>query len=280
MEEIFHLAQNTLTKNGFDFSVFPHLAVDLLNSLDPRERSRLLQIFQGIGRNVTFRIYSNEHISLNVHYWPQGITNCHNHQFSGAFRIIQGRAFHIKWSFAQKDNVTDFMSLGILKLESMEMIDTNKVQPIELEMVHQLVYLDRPTFSLQLRTKDFENYAMDEFFHPGMKIKANQTQLNLYMPQISQVSSLGELFQFLENIPESIVIGVYSGTIVAHNPMLRDHFPELQEHIKKKYSDTYWFNLYLDYVEKHRIFMNKLLITHHGNNDELLKDRDVISKKI
>ena len=208
------------------------------------------------------RIFGNEHISLNIHYWPEGITNCHCHQFSGAFRLIQGRALHLKWNFQQHRLLTDFMSEGELGLVSKDIIDSNQVELIQLgsdKMIHQLIYLERPTFTLVLRSKKIDGFEMDEFFYPGMCIKT-VPNLDNFIDSFAKVKSVSDLYVLFNTAPPSLVLGVYSGALEAYLPFLRDNFLEVQLHIKAKYLGVEWFDLYLDQFMKHQKLIHKLVL--------------------
>jgi hypothetical protein len=208
------------------------------------------------------RIFSNEHISLNIHYWPEGITNCHCHQFSGAFRIVQGKALHLKWNFRQQRVLTEFMSEGELGLVSKNIIDSNQIELIQLggdKMIHQLIYLERPTFTLVLRSKKIDGFEMDEFFYPGMCIKT-VSNLDDFIDSFATIKSISDLYIFLNTAPSSLVLGVYSGALEVYFPFLRANFSEVQQHIQKRYSGAVWFDLYLVQYEKHKKLLEKLLL--------------------
>jgi hypothetical protein len=89
LNEVFNAANDYLQQHQFDYSRFPDFACHLLEALNPSEIPFLISLFNGGEQENIMRIFGNEHLALNIHYWPQGITNCHNHQFCGAFRILK-----------------------------------------------------------------------------------------------------------------------------------------------------------------------------------------------
>jgi hypothetical protein len=152
------------------------------------------------------------------------------------------------------------MSRGNLKLTSKEIIDSSMVRKIILGPTpHQLIYLERPTFTLVLRSRNIENYSMHEYFFPGLSIKGNFIHYQSYK-DIEAISSLPELFNYLEIANEAVVLGIYSGALLAYNSLLIKHYDEMKNFIEKKYSEKFWFHLYLEYLAKHKIYLEKILM--------------------
>jgi hypothetical protein len=262
LRALFDQAQAAIVSDGLDFSTFPDYAASLLKQVDQDKLNELSSLHvDGQGANI-IRLFESEDLFLNIHYWPLGITNCHCHEFYGAFRIVQGRALHLKWSFTQESPLTDFLSLGSLGLLSRKIIGPDDVEVIELgkeKMIHQMIYLERPTFTLVLRTKKKEGYEMDEFFYPGLRLRSFSYDDDFIL-RLRNLQNLQNLLDFIDHAEEKIVLAIYSGSIFSYLPILEDHAKEVRDYIRQKYAGMEWFEKYLNVTSQHQKMIQKLLI--------------------
>jgi hypothetical protein len=104
--------------------------------------------------DLSLTLFSGARFHLAAYFWLDGSTAIHQHQFSGAFQVLEGSSFHSRYRFSDDRRVSSHLRLGRLELADVELLEAGAVRPIESagRLIHALFHLDRPSVTLCLRT--------------------------------------------------------------------------------------------------------------------------------
>jgi hypothetical protein len=85
--------------------------------------------------------------------WVDGRTTIHEHDFAGAFTVLEGSSIERRFAFDGAEGGP--LRLGRLSLLDVSLLPRGAVRPIEpgSALVHSVFHLDRPTLSLVIRTE-------------------------------------------------------------------------------------------------------------------------------
>jgi hypothetical protein len=154
-------------ERNFSLGAFPGIAAGALGERAPAEhvdvggvvRDFLLndeQAFQtgsGFGQPELI-VYDHPRFYIQVLFWLEGATDIHQHEFSGAFHVMQGSSIHARFAFDGGRDVSAHMRVGTLRLTGIDLLDTGSTVPIVSgrEHIHSLFHLDTPSISVVVRT--------------------------------------------------------------------------------------------------------------------------------
>jgi len=154
-------------KRDFALAAFPEIARAALEKRPPAThvdleelvREFLLddeQVFQtqsGFGQPELV-VYDDPRFYIQVLFWLEGTTDVHQHEFSGAFHVMQGSSIHAAFAFEKPKPVSVHLRLGELRMKGIQLLETGATVPIVSggAHIHSLFHLDTPSVSVVVRT--------------------------------------------------------------------------------------------------------------------------------
>ncbi len=154
-------------QQNFSLEVFPELARIAMDENPPSENVDLeemvheflanddqpLQGHSGFGQPELVA-YNDQRFYIQILFWMEGTTDIHQHEFSGAFHVMQGSSVHSEFEFTGAQSITPHLSIGDLQLKQIELLETGRTIPITSgrECIHSLFHLDTPSVTVVVRT--------------------------------------------------------------------------------------------------------------------------------
>ena len=151
----------------FSLAAFPDIAQAALEENPPAARVDLTaltraflrddeQSFQtgsGFGQPELI-VFDDPRFYIQLLFWLDGTTQVHQHEFSGAFHVLQGSSLHAEFAFANVRPVTAHFRLGDLQLTGTELLETGRTVPITsgAGSIHSLFHLETPSVTVVVRT--------------------------------------------------------------------------------------------------------------------------------
>ena len=154
-------------KQNFDLTLFPEIARKALEKSNLAKRVDLTELihefllrdeqpFQtssGFGQPELIA-YDNPKFYIQLLFWLDGTTDIHQHEFSGAFHVMEGSSIHSHYDFVNVRTVTPHFRIGDLKLKNVQILETGSTVPITSgkSCIHSLFHLETPSVTVVLRT--------------------------------------------------------------------------------------------------------------------------------
>ena len=119
----------------------------LLNDAQP------FQSVSGFGQPELIA-FNDPRFYIQILFWLEGTTEIHQHEFSGAFHVMQGSSVHSEFDFVGARSVTPHIRTGDLQVKRIELLETGRTVPITSgrECIHSLFHLDTPSITVVIRT--------------------------------------------------------------------------------------------------------------------------------
>ena len=120
-----------------------------------------------------------EHTFVDLYVWSNKHTSYHSHHFAGAFKVIAGKARQISLKFREEED-HGFLKSGELSFEKIKELCPGDTQSIDLGLsfIHKNFYVDRPGMTVCLRSNDFSDQKLYEFFYPGLALTLGEGAAN------------------------------------------------------------------------------------------------------
>jgi hypothetical protein len=154
-------------KKNFDLTIFPEIARKALDKSNPSKHVDLKELihefllrdeqpFQtssGFGQPELIA-YDNPKFYIQLLFWLDGTTDIHQHEFSGAFHVMEGSSIHSHYDFVNVRPVTPHFRIGDLKLKNVQILETGSTVSITSgkSCIHSLFHLETPSVTVVLRT--------------------------------------------------------------------------------------------------------------------------------
>ncbi len=151
----------------FSLAAFPDIAQAALEENPPAKRVDLtaltraflrddeqpFQTASGFGQPELV-VFDDPRFYIQLLFWLDGTTQIHQHEFSGAFHVLQGSSLHAEFAFDNVRPVTAHFRLGDLQLTGTELLETGRTVPITsgAGSIHSLFHLDTPSVTVVVRT--------------------------------------------------------------------------------------------------------------------------------
>ena len=151
----------------FSLAAFPRLAQAALEENPPatqvdlkslirsflREDEQPFQTASGFGQPELV-VFDDPRFYIQILFWLDGTTQIHQHEFSGAFHVLEGSSLHAEFAFANVRPVTAHFRLGDLQLTGTELLETGRTVPITSggASIHSLFHLETPSVTVVVRT--------------------------------------------------------------------------------------------------------------------------------
>lgn len=154
-------------EQNFSLEVFPELTRIAIDENPPSENIDIdemiheflfndAQPFQGesgFGQPELIA-FNDPRFYIQILFWLEGTTEIHQHEFSGAFHVMQGSSVHSEFDFVGARSVTPHIRIGDLRVKRIELLETGRTVPITSgrECIHSLFHLDTPSITVVVRT--------------------------------------------------------------------------------------------------------------------------------
>jgi len=98
--------------------------------------------------------FNDTRFYIQILFWMEGTTEIHQHEFSGAFHVMQGSSVHSEFGFFGARSVTPHIRIGDLRVKRIELLETGRTIPITSgrDCIHSLFHLDTPSITVVIRT--------------------------------------------------------------------------------------------------------------------------------
>ena len=98
--------------------------------------------------------FNDSRFYIQILFWMEGTTQIHQHEFSGAFHVMQGSSVHSEFEFQDARSITPHIRVGDLRVKGIELLETGRTVPITSgrECIHSLFHLDSPSVTVVVRT--------------------------------------------------------------------------------------------------------------------------------
>lgn len=153
---------------NFDPAAFSQIARTLLEERPPFEHvdvSDLIREFllsdaqppqsqSGFGQPELV-VFEDPRFYIQLLFWLDGSTDIHQHEFSGAFHVLEGSSIHSRFEFQNARSVSARMRVGDLKMVATELLETGRTLEIESGrgFIHSLFHLETPSITVVVRTQ-------------------------------------------------------------------------------------------------------------------------------
>jgi hypothetical protein len=165
----------------------PAIAADVLTRAAPHRACSVADILRDVldatafpfQQNDTSRfgeppvtVYWHPRFYIEALFWLAGSPTPHNHAFSGAFMLMEGRSLHTEYTFAVEEAYADEIAFGRLTLTGSALYTPGTVETIEAgdEFVHAVFHTGRPGLSLVVRTHSRSVGAGRQYLRPGLRV--------------------------------------------------------------------------------------------------------------
>ena len=154
-------------KQNFSLEAFPELARIAIDEAPPSKNVGLEEMiheflvndeqpFQsqsGFGQPELVA-FNDPRFYIQMLFWMEGTTEIHQHEFSGAFHVMQGSSVHSEFDFVGARSVTPHLRIGDLRMKQIELLESGRTVPITSgrECIHSLFHLDTPSVTVVVRT--------------------------------------------------------------------------------------------------------------------------------
>ena len=216
------LVEERWRERNYDEYVFPEIAADALEEMDPIQASDPWEIIRWVNTtdslpaqqdisnqfgNPPITLYNSSRFYIDVYYWVDGTTSIHQHGFCGAFQVHLGSSIHSHYSFKTRNRLNQHFVIGDISLEKVELLEKGAIRRIlpGEAYIHSLFHLDRPSVTICIRTyKTYEGvpqynyhkpyFGNDPFFEEHLTIRRTQCASLLFKIQHPETDAMiGEL---------------------------------------------------------------------------------------
>jgi hypothetical protein len=154
-------------EQNFSLEVFPELTRIAIDEAPPSENVDIDEMiheflfndeqpFQGESGfgEPELIAFNDPRFYIQILFWLEGTTEIHQHEFSGAFHVMQGSSVHSEFDFVNARSVTPHIRIGDLRVKRIELLETGRTVPITSgrECIHSLFHLDTPSVTVVVRT--------------------------------------------------------------------------------------------------------------------------------
>jgi hypothetical protein len=166
-EKLGHTVLERWRQQNFSLEVFPQLARAAIDEAPPSasvDMQELIHEFlsndeqpfqseSGFGQPELIA-FNDTRFYIQLLFWMEGTTEIHQHEFSGAFHVMQGSSVHSEFDFVGARSVTPHIRVGNLHVKQVELLETGSTIPITSgrACIHSLFHLDTPSVTLVVRT--------------------------------------------------------------------------------------------------------------------------------
>lgn len=216
------LVEERWRERNYNEEVFPEIAADVLEEMDPIHASDPWEIIRWVNTvdclpaqqdisgqfgNPPITLYNSSRFYIDAYYWVDGTTSIHQHGFCGAFQVYLGSSIHSQYSFKARNKLNQHFVIGDISLQKVELLEKGAIRRIlpGETYIHSLFHLDRPSVTICVRTYktykgtpqyDYKKpcFANDPFFDEHITTRRTQCAsllFNIKHPETDAI--IGEL---------------------------------------------------------------------------------------
>lgn len=156
-------------ERNYDEAAFPEVATRALSELPPAQHVSMWDVvrwamtvddlprqddIQARFGDPPLTVYTGRKFRIEVLFWVRGLPAVHQHEFSGAFHVMQGSSIHTIWDFEPQEQIEVRLLLGRTSFNRGEILIKGDSRPILAgnRMFHATYHLARPSISVVIRT--------------------------------------------------------------------------------------------------------------------------------
>ena len=142
-------------------------------------------------------LFNGAHVRIYGHLWSDAADRLHQHDWAGAFQVIEGQSFNSGFDFDPQGEVGEF-TLGQLRRRSFEVFDAGHVQPVQEgpSLIHSVVYPGKPGLAISLRVAGQGPKGAVEYLRPGLRCPSHRRRGD----SAAQIDLLAQALQVDEEI--------------------------------------------------------------------------------
>ena len=169
-------------KSNFEKEAFTSIAYDalslikieniddfLFNYYNPEKESFPIHHLRGGFTDYPFCLIKNDRFMISLFVWVKNNTSIHDHYFSGAFKILQGKSLNKEYSFKKEKEIEPWLFEGKLTCVNSTELEKGDSQKIELreKFIHSVIHTETPTVTVLIRdirsSKEFHDYVAPNY---------------------------------------------------------------------------------------------------------------------
>ncbi|GJL97377.1 MAG: hypothetical protein DHS20C06_11940 [Hyphobacterium sp.] len=179
-------AETRYQKAGLQPQAFASIASDILNDnplCEPMSLDQMWQVldsgltdaFGGSSKPGLIPLFEGEHVRIVGHLWTDAADRLHQHDWAGAFQLIEGESFNARFDFEHDHDIAEF-SVGQLRRTGFEKFGPGSVQPVSSgpSLIHSVVYSAKPGFAISLRVASHTENGVYEYLRPGLRCPSHR----------------------------------------------------------------------------------------------------------
>ena len=167
-------------------AAFPQIAAALLDEWDLPNRLSLAEVWEaaasgdlaGLGdqsKPGLVPLFSGTNVRIVGHLWSDAADRLHQHDWTGAFQVLEGQSFNSVYDFEAARDIHEF-AVGTLSRRTFDMFTPGHIQPVEegRSLIHSVVYCEKPGFALSLRVAGEGPRGAYEYLRPGLRCPSHR----------------------------------------------------------------------------------------------------------
>jgi hypothetical protein len=212
-------------------------------------------------------LFHNPKFYLDIYFWRRSDTDVHNHHFTGAFKMLQGKQHQFRYAFNKAKKLYPFLYQGKMDLLASEELSPGDCTQILLgdDFIHQTVHDPNCyTANICLRTVHLPRHDLYGFRLSGYKIKHLQYNTDR-MTKLALLKAIPEkdrkslIQSYLKSLSLFELASLYKGTHFT-GPFVDEDFKRaIQMFTKKHFPQDYQkLKLFFEGVDEHDAIHRKL----------------------
>lgn len=186
--------------------------------------------------------YRDNNFYIEILVWKNGSTSIHDHGFSGAFMVLEGKSINARYKFDVQEEINTNFKIGQLHGEEFEFLHPGDVREIQAgrALIHAVYHLQEPTVSIVVRTYQ-DDWVMPQLEYRGNRIAVHQKLNNNFLNKIRTL-------RVLQSVDHNLFLNTAKAHIVDANVdekywLWRSFFASIdtQDFISATLSDTEMF---------------------------------------
>jgi len=171
---------------GLQPQAFASIATDILQANPLCDFISLDQLWQSLGSDAAeafggstkpglIPLFTGENVRIVGHLWADAADRLHQHDWAGAFQLVEGESFNAQYEFQQHHDIAEF-SIGPLRRVAFEIFKPGSVQAVlpGQSLIHSVVYSSKPGFAISLRVASHSEDGVYEYLRPGLRCPSHR----------------------------------------------------------------------------------------------------------
>jgi hypothetical protein len=171
---------------GLQPQAFTSIATEILQANPVSDSISLDQLWQAMGTGAAdafggstkpglIPLFTSENVRIVGHLWADAADRLHQHDWAGAFQVVEGESFNAQYDFQHHRDIAEF-SIGRLRRTAFDIFTPGRVQPVTPgpALIHSVVYASKPGFAISLRVASRGEEGVYEYLRPGLKCPSHR----------------------------------------------------------------------------------------------------------